>query len=218
MGGIVVSNKPVLSMVALVAVAACSGPNIAPSGPASAAATPVGSSSPSMPVETPGPEPTALPVGTPSRFTSPLYGYTLTLPAGWTAFAAMLRWDGTSQPSHDDVEVDQFSGATSASAWAFAGPVTFDLAGFVQDRIKANARDHGDTCPATPEVNEPIEIGGEIGILLGWNCGILINQAVIVHDGVGFTLVVRDPDVHAATDVDDRVLLEALLDSVMFPT
>ena len=80
-------------------------------------------------------------------------------------------------------------------------------------------RDHGETCPASgPETTEPIKIGREAGALLSWDCGILINMAVLVRDGTGFVLVMRDPDVHAATDAADRAILEELLDSVTFPS
>ncbi len=81
----------------------------------------------------------------------------------------------------------------------------------------ATARDHGDTCLAPPEVNEPIQIGGEPGVLLAWGCGILINQAVIVHDGIGFTLAVRDPGVQAAIDAVHRALIADLMNSVTLP-
>jgi hypothetical protein len=209
------SKKPVLTFVALVAVAACSGPSASPSSaPASAAVTAAASQAPSVAVATP----TTSVAASPSTFTSPLYGYTLTLPAGWSAGAAIFRWDGRSAAGHEEPEVDKFGGPPSASAWAFAAPVKLDLDGFVQDRIEANAREHGDTCPATPEVNEPIQIGGEPGVFLAWNCGILINQALIVHEGIGFCMLLRDLKVQAATDDADRALLEDLLNSVTFPS
>jgi hypothetical protein len=212
-------NKPVLSFVALVAIAACSGPSASSSSaPASAPVMPDASQAPSTSVATPAAQASASVAETPSSFMSPLYGYTLTLPAGWSVGAAMMQWDGKSQPGHEEPVVDKFGGPTTASAWAFAGPVTLDTAGFAKDRIAANARDHGDTCPATPDVNEPIQIGGEPGVFLAWNCGILINQAVIVHEGTGFTVAVRDPGVHAATDAADRALLEDLLNSVTLPS
>ena len=211
------SKKPFLSFVALAVVAACSGTSASPSsGPASAPSD-ASQATPSTAVATPSMEPTASVAGTPSTFTSPLYGYTLTLPAGWRAATARIQWDGTSQPKYDEPVADRFDGPASASAWAFAGPVTFDTAGFAQDRIVATARDHGDTCPAPPEVNEPIQIGDEAGVLLAWDCGILINQAVIVHDGIGFTLVVRDPGVHAAIDAVHRALMEGVMNSVTLP-
>ena len=75
------------------------------------------------------------------------------------------------------------------------------------------------TCPATaPETTEPIQIGGQAGVLLSWNCGILINEALTIRNDTGFVFVMRDTGVQAATDPDDRAIFETLLDSVKFPT
>jgi hypothetical protein len=173
---------------------------------------------PSIVAATPRPAASAGAVATPSSFTSPLYGYRLTLPAGWTAAPAILRWDGKTQPGSEEPVVDKFGGPRSASAFAFAAPVALDLAGFVQDRIAATARDHGDTCPTGPEVDEPIMIDGQPGVFLAWNCGILINLALTVHGGTGFAMTMRDLGVRAATDPTDRALLDTLLASLAFPT
>jgi hypothetical protein len=205
-----------------VALVACSGPSVATPGATTAGTAVPGS--PTPPAATVNPAPTTAvaatvdPAATPTVFTSPLYGYSVTLPAGWAAGAAILRWDGTAQSGHEEPEVDKFAGPPSASPWAFAGPVSLDLDGFVKDRIAANFRDHGDTCPAEPEVNEPIQIGGKAGRFLAWNCGILINQAVTVRGGVGFSFLMRDFNVKAATDPADSVLFQGILDSVVYPS
>jgi len=182
---------------------------------------PTGGPSPT-PATTVAPSPTAGPSGAGSPaaridFTSPLYGYTATLPAGWTGGPAVLRWDSVNAPG-PDAEVDKFAGPGSLSASAYAGPVRGDLAAFVADRIAANARDHSDTCPvATPEVNQPIEIGGQPGVLLAWNCGAVINNAVTVRAGIGYVFTFRDLFIRAATDPTDLALFRSILDSVKFP-
>jgi hypothetical protein len=151
-------------------------------------------------------------------FTSPVYGYTVLVPAGWTSASAILRWDGTKQPG-PDAETDQFVGPGDLTAWAFAGPFSGDLTAFVADRIAATARDHSDTCPvAEPELNEPLQIGGQPWVLLGWNCGALINTAVTVRAGVAYTFNFRDLGVRAATEPDDRAIFLSMLDSVELPT
>ena len=201
------------------AVIACTG------SPPTPGATDLSSpaASASAPAVTLGPSPTAAavatltPAATPTVFASPLYHYSVTLPAGWAAAGAVFPWDGKTAPGQEEPEVDKFGGPPSASMWAFAAPVSVDLKGFVKDRIAATARDHGDDCPAPPEVNEPIRIGGRAGTFIAWKCGILINQAVIVRDGVGYSFVMRDFGVAAATDRADRALFEQLLDSVAFP-
>ena len=53
-------------------------------------------------------------------------------------------------------------------------------------------------------------------MLLEWDCGLLINQAVVVHNGVGYFFGLRDPSVHAASNARDRKMFVRLLDSVQF--
>ena len=60
-------------------------------------------------------------------------------------------------------------------------------------------------------------MGGEPGVLLEWNCEILINNAVTVHDHVAYLFGMRDLGVHAAADAVDRAALQGILDSVQFP-
>lgn len=209
-------NERVLSFVALVTVAACSGTSASPSSaPSSVQAAPEATQAPSSVAATPAATPTATPVG----FTSPLYGYSITLPASWSVGAARLPWDGASAPGDDFSTVDKFISPATVSVFAFAGPVTTDLDQLVKANIAWTVRDHGDTCPApAPETTEPIQIGGEDGMLLSWNCGILINQALAIRDSTAFVFVMRDPGVQAATDATDRVLLEDLLNSVKLPS
>jgi hypothetical protein len=210
------STKLVMCFVALVVVAACSGSSASPSSaPATALATAVASQEPSTAVATPA-SPTPAP--TPASFTSPLYAYTVAVPAGWDVGPAMLRWDGASAPSSDASEVDKFASPTNLSIFGFAAPEKSDIATFVKQNIAWTVRDHGDTCPAkTPEKTESVKIGSQDGRLLSWDCGILINQALLVSHGTGYVFVMRDPDVHAATDATDRAILDGLLGSVTLP-
>lgn len=187
-------------------------PVVEPGGVPSSAGAPAVVPSPTV-----SPSAAASPSG-PTVFTSPLYSYTVTLPAGWISAPAILRWDGTRQPG-PDAESDIFDGPEELSAWGFAGPFSGALAAFVSDRIAATARDHSDTCPvAEPEINEPLQIGGQRWVLLGWNCGALINTAVTVRAGVAYAFTFRDFAVHAATDPADRAIFRSILDSIELPT
>jgi hypothetical protein len=196
------------AIAAFVAVAACSGPR-AETTPATTQAVPsVAATASARP---PSPR-----VESPVTFTSPLYGYAIVVPAGWSIRAATMPWDGASAPRNTDSTNDKFQSASNLSAWAYAAPSTKSLAGFVEDNVGWTVRDHGDTCPATgPETREDILIDGQAGRLLSWDCGILINQAVTVRDGTGYVLVMRDLDVKAATDPDDRAVLDQLIDSTI---
>ena len=178
--------------------------SVPPTQAASIEASPDASSSASTP-----PSPVA--------FTSPFYGYTVTLPGGWTATAATAKWDGNGAPGHDDPQVDRFGGAPSATIFSFAAPTDEVLAAYAKDIIQRNATFHGDTCPPAPEVTEPIKVGTDPGTFIGFDCGLLINIAVVVHDGIGHEFVMRDLSVHAATDANDRSLLNEVLAMVRFP-
>ena len=169
------------------------------------------------------PSPTATPtsaptVSGPTVFTSPLYRYTITVPAGWAVAPAIVRWDGKNAPG-PDADTDKFGGPERLSAFAFAGPVEGSLAAFVADRITATARDHADTCPvATPEINEQLQIGAQPWVLLGWDCGALINTAVTVRGGIGYVITFRDLAIQAATDPADLAIFRSMLDSIELPT
>src|SRR6476619_4706407 len=94
--------------VLLLAGACSAGP--AGSQPSAGAPSPLVDASPSIaatakPTPTPTPTPTASPApsaaSVPTTFTSTTYGYSLTVPAGWTTVQATSAWDGTSSISHD---------------------------------------------------------------------------------------------------------------------
>lgn len=218
------SVRAALSLALALVVAACaSGSASAPPSSPSAVApveltpspvlSPISAASPVAPAASAAPS--APKVAT--SFTSPIYGYSLTVPAGWTAIEATSAWDGRGAPFHDVPEADQFVGPAAASAWFLGAPTTKDLASRVQEAIAANAAGHGNTCPALPEINDPIEIGTEHATLLGYNCGILINFAIAVHDGKAYLFGLRDTAVHAAADPADGAAFLELLKSVRFP-
>lgn len=205
-------------VAATVFVATCAGspsvPAPSPTAPGSLATTP---SPVASAVATATPTAAESAGASPISFTSKTYGYSLTVPAGWTVIQATSAWDGKGAPFHDVPEADQFVGPAAASAWFFGAPTTKDLTGRVNESIAANAASHGNTCPAVPDVQDSIQIGSEPGILLGYNCGILINSGITVHKGIAYLFGFRDPAVHAATDPADRAAFLELLKSVQFP-
>jgi hypothetical protein len=211
---------PTTYLAAALVVGACAGgsassPNAiaSPVAAVSQVPSPIASAESASPSSTTAPATSA----TPTAFTSKTYGYTMTVPADWTTGQAFMAWDGKGMPGHDVAEADKFVSPNTASAWLLSAPTKKDLAGQVKQAITANATDHGDTCPPVPASQEPIKIGSEPGALLSWNCGILINVGVTVHDGVAYMFGFRDPAIHAATDPVDRADFLALLESVKFP-
>ena len=220
-------GRAATSLAAMLVLVACT--SASPAAPSSApavtaapsiavTASPVASVIAATPAPaTPAPSTAASPAAGPTSFTSPIYGYSLTVPAGWKVIPATAAWDGTGAPFHDVPEADQFIAPGGESAWFFGAPTTKDLAGRVKESIAANAAAHGNTCPAVPEINDPIKIGSEPGRLLGYNCGILINNGLSVHKGVAYQFGFRDTSIHAATYPPDRAVFLALLASVKYP-
>ena len=201
-------------VVAIGALALMPRQGLGPGGPTAALPSPIATASPEP--SPPGEAATA-PAG-PTRFTSPIYGYRVTIPAGWIAAEALIPWDGKRQPG-PDADVDKFAGPGQLSAFGFAGPFDGTLATFVTDRIAANARDHADTCPnPQPEINERLQLGDQQWVLIGWNCGAMINQAVTVRAGIAYAFTFRDLGIDAATDPADRALFMSILDSVELPS
>jgi hypothetical protein len=62
-----------------------------------------------------------------------------------------------------------------------------------------------------------VTIGGQPGVLLAYNCGILINFALTVDHGVEYWFVFVDQGVPAATDPTDHAPFLKMLSSVQFP-
>lgn len=165
-----------------------------------------------------GPTPTPTPIASPSTFTSRLYGYSISVPPGWTATWSVNRWDGGGAPDIQDLVNDNFVSPGTAAMIVAAAPTSKDLATYTADGIAVTYAIHKDTCPGAqhPDSVESITIGGEPGELESINCGILINVAYTVHAGQGYRFTFRDPAVQAATDPADKATFLAMLASVQF--
>src|SRR3954470_132913 len=105
-----------------------------PTATAAASTSTVATAEPTLMPPSPTSTPTAAPSAAtvPTMFTSTIYGYSLTLPAGWTAIHATSAWDGTSALSHDAVESDQFIESYPRSAWVNAAPTKGGLSDVVK--------------------------------------------------------------------------------------
>ena len=213
----IVPRAPALA-VAFV-VAACAGGSTAVPSPSSAPLPSTASpSAPASPSVDPSPSPSAAasPVPSATSFTSATYGYTITVPAGWSSSQATKAWDGSSGLSSGSAEVDKFVGPSSASSTGVAArPIR--LSAYADALVAATTKYHGNTCPPRPAARKPITIGGDPSILVEYDCGIRINNAVTVHKGVGYQFLLRDPAVHASTDPADQKSFFELLQSVKFP-
>jgi hypothetical protein len=167
------------------------------------------------------PTATATSSPTPVVFTSTRYRYSITLPIGWVATPARVTWDGTGLPTSDDPAVDVFepivNGVVGKNlAFVVAAPTRSLLEAWVADDIATTFRLYGAYCPQTPDSVEPVTIGGQPGMLVAWNCGILINAALTVVKGYGYHFQFRDPTIQAATDPADHATFTTMLGSVAF--
>jgi hypothetical protein len=194
-------------LAAVTVIASCSASGS--SGSSSPAASGAATSSSSRASQSIPPEPTT--------FTSATYRYAVTLPGGWFSIQALEKWDGQSDLTFDySAQVDHF-GSGSTAVIAAAAPWKRDLAAYARFWVGWTERYHGEDCPPEPDTRNPITIAGEPGVLLAYNCGIVINQAITVRNGVGWVFSFRDLGVAAATDPTDHATFLKILRSVQLP-
>jgi hypothetical protein len=150
-------------------------------------------------------------------FSSRHYGYTETLPAGWTGGQATQQWNGTGAPGDEDSVVDLFHGPGGVEAWAMAAPTQESLAAYARATIRAAHAGH--PCPATPQTDQAITIGGAPARLLGMECppgsGFLVETAVTIHDGTAFVFASQNPS-GAGSQSADRAAFRTFLASIRF--
>jgi hypothetical protein len=198
--------------VAAVLVAGCASPASAPD--ASQSAAPTSSATESM-------------------FSSPLYGYAVTLTTAWRVIPAAEPWDGEEEIGHDDAIVDQLISPQVEDrcehlfrcgpiAWAISAATTESLEAVAADMDAKEAREHD--CPETPENSEPAEIDGEPALLASTHCpadaadgGLLILRAIAVHDGTAYYFWMQDPASEEALEPSVRADFEALIAVVDLP-
>jgi len=194
---------------ALVLIASCSSSATRSSSPTSSDTRATHQSSSASQSNPPGPK----------TFRSSTYGYSATLPAGWTGAQAVQAWDihAGFGLNVDSFQADQFRSPSTPAAYAVAARWNDDLAAFVRFWIVDNERYHGDNCPPEPYKRSPITIGGQPGVLLAYNCGILVSIAVAVYRGVGYNFTFVDESVASATDPTDHATFVRFLESIQFP-
>jgi hypothetical protein len=182
------SSPPVarLGLLAVVALAVgCSSATTSPSSASPAHSPAPAASAPAAPI-----------------FTSRQYGYTAALPAGWTGAQATQQWDGTGAPGEEDSVVDLFHGPGGVEAWAYAASTKENLAAFAQTTSRAAAAAH--PCPAVPQTDQAITIGGAPARLLSMHCppgsGFLVETAVTMHHGTAFVFASQNPTGMTAGD------------------
>ncbi len=156
-------------------------------------------------------------VATPQIFTSRHYGYTEALPAGWGfPRQATRQWNGKGAPADTDSFVDHFVGRGGLEAWAYAAPTKKNLAAYTSATIRASHAGH--PCPAVPQTNQAITIGGAPARLLSMQCpprsGFLVEIAVTIHNGTAFVFASQNPTGTPAANPADRAAFRTFLAGV----
>jgi hypothetical protein len=168
----------------------------------------------------PSAQPPAAAASTPAAarlFSSRHYGYTEALPAGWAGVQATQQWNGKGAPGDEDSVVDLFQGPGGVEAWAIAAPTKQNLAAYTAATTQATAAAH--PCPATPQTDQAITIGGAPAQLLSMQCppgsGFLVELAVTIHDGTAFVFASQNPS-GTGSQSADRAAFGEFLASIRF--
>jgi hypothetical protein len=143
-------------------------------------------------------------------FTSRLYGYTLAVPANWTAQPGQ-GWGVTGAPR----VVDVFRGLPNVAAWAFALPRPASPAGYATAITRTAAQL---PCPAAPRTRQAVTIGGVPAVLIGMRCpsrgGVLMLTAATTRGQSTLVLMFEDSSGIASIERADRAAFRELLAGV----
>jgi hypothetical protein len=149
-------------------------------------------------------------------FTSPRNGYTVALPAGWSAVAAQpVDGPGGAGPGRDGVDV--FHGPLYVAAWAFTAPRPLSLAGYATATARAATQL---PCPAVPRIDQQVTVGGAAASLTGMTCpsqeGAFMLTAAAAHNQTALVVVFEDSSGVTAAEHADRAAFRELLAGIRF--
>jgi hypothetical protein len=207
-----------LAVVLLTLPIACGGATATPSTLATASPPPPASAGPTAAPSaavTPRPSPTVEPTaGQPTTFTSTVYPYEITLPAGtllrnWNP--ARLPWDGESPINRTSPRVDVTG--TKLGALLVWGLPSADLDAFGERVRDITSRYNG--CKLTSEP-APIEVNGVAGVTFAQLCalGTTARTVVVVKDGYGLAFRVVE---YSAPDAEVLARLREWAAGATFP-
>ena len=129
----------------------------------------------------------ATPPAVPGVFESPLYGYTIGLPAGSEVTGvkpATTPWDGTSAIGSTGPMVDQFPRTGQRLAFILAAPTDLDLDAWAAAVHARAVREHG--CAEEFTGTRDFEIDGTPARVVAFSCqGLVVYEATTVRDGTG---------------------------------
>jgi hypothetical protein len=98
-----------------------------------------------------------------------------------------------------------------------AAPTKESLAGYARATIRAGAASH--PCPAVPQTDQAIQIGGAPARLLSMQCppgsGFLVEVAVTIHGGSAFVFASQNPS-GSGSHSADRAAFRKFLAGIRF--
>ena len=144
-------------------------------------------------------------------FVSRNHGYTVALPAGWSARAAQ-PWQGPGSRGIENGGVDVFRGMPYTVVWGFAVPAPASLAAYATATTRAVTQL---PCPAVPQIDQHVTIGGAPARLIGMRCpaqgGALMLTAVTTHSQTDLVFMFEDSSGVIAGTQADRVAFREFL-------
>jgi hypothetical protein len=140
-------------------------------------------------------------------FSSRLYGYTIALPAGWSAQPGQ-RWGGTGAPG----PVDVFRGQPYVAAWVFAVPRPASPAAYATAITRTAAQL---PCPAAPQTSQAVAVGGAPARLIGMRCpaqgGALMLTAITTGGQSALVVTFEDSSGMLSAERADRAAFREFL-------
>jgi len=192
--GAVMKNRAHIAAISLTlagVLAGCASPGASPPGAPATQSRPSGASAPAAA----------------HMFSSRLYGYTVALPAGWSAQPGQ-RWGGTGAPG----PVDVFRGPPYVAAWAFAVPRPANPAAYATAITRTAAQL---PCPAAPQTSQAITIDGVPTRLIGMRCpapgGVLMLTAVTTRGQSALVVTFEDSSGVSSGERADRAAFREFL-------
>lgn len=147
-------------------------------------------------------------------FRSPFYGYSVALPADWSAQPDQ-HWGGIGAPG----PVDAFRSQPYVAAWAFAVPRPARPVVYATAITRTAAQL---PCPAAPQISQAITIGATPAWLIGMRCpvrgGVLMLTAlttggrsalVVMFEDVSGIVSAEPPDLAAFRELLTDIQLQA---------
>lgn len=133
------------------------------------------------------PSPGASPVTDGVPFVSPVYGYTIVVPAGWSARPASAAWDGSSRVDSSAPITDQLQGPLGLFLFVYGGPTGLALGDFAAEQQRNTAAWHG--CPDVPDSIVETTLSGVPARLHTFLCqGNLVHKLFAVRDGMALVV------------------------------